>query len=94
MRDATPRIRLRRMAEQRFLRFDAPFAIVVGLFLTLYAERSPGQRVQTFRADLAVATGGTIRKCRRQCGLAPGARCATPSTRVRDCESAARVRFF
>src|SRR6266446_7826029 len=43
---------LRCIDEQRFVRFDEPFAIVVRLFLTSDAQRSPWQRVQTFRADL------------------------------------------
>src|SRR5205809_3155902 len=43
---------LRGIDEQRFVRFDEPFAIVVRLFLTGDAQRRPWQRVQTFRADL------------------------------------------
>src|SRR5260370_4147658 len=43
---------LRGIAEQRFAGFDDPFAIVVRLLLTGDAQRSPWQRVQTFRADL------------------------------------------
>src|SRR5438876_12097135 len=39
--------RLRGIEEQRVLRFDAQFAIVVRLFLTVDAQRRPWQRVQT-----------------------------------------------